>query len=247
MDDKESDGEKGEEGADEDTDMDDEMEELLESLEEQLKDTLEEAAKEEYDKEEQKKQDRAIREFAREVKYSEVHGHIKTQVIRDFNVDKDVIDKYEKQFESIKGLSRSLVKQVRDIIRYNEDVKTTGLLNGKINKSQLYRMDKHFFYKRQEKSDEADLAIVLLIDESGSMYRDNRSTHARQAAMLLYEMCSAINIPFAVIGYDAPFYEDIVRHRHYVDFDSRDKREKYKLHTSAPYGYQRWFFHQICR
>lgn len=208
---------------------DEKLKELLDSLEKQLEDVLEEAAKEEYDQEVQREQERKIKEFAKEVKFSAIHSHIQTRVIRNFKIDEYMINKYNQEFESIKGLCRNLTKRVRDIIRYNEDVKITGQISGKINKSQLYRLDKLFFYKIKGKSDEADLAILLLIDESGSMMREDRYRAARKAAMLLYEMCYAINIPFAVIGYDAEHKGNTVNHRHYIDFDSRDKREKYKL------------------
>ena len=156
------------------------MDEILDSLEEQLETAFDEAAKEEYDKEEQKEHDRRIREFARTVKFSDLHRHIYPITIRDFDVDESLIYRYNETFEPIKGLARSLTKKMRDIIRYNEDVKTTGLISGKINRNQLYRMDKLVFYKRQEKSDEADLAIVLLVDESGSMGFRGRYLHANK-------------------------------------------------------------------
>ena len=218
--------EKGEED-----EADSEMEELLDELEKQLEDVLDEAAKEEYDKEEQKEQDRRIREFARTVKFSELHSHIRPVTRREFEINEYIINKYNRTLEPIKGLARNLIKRMKDIIRYNEDLKVTGLISGKVNKSQLYRMgvDKLIFYKQKEKSDEADLAILLLIDESGSMNCDRRSYYAQQAAILLYEVCDALKIPLAVIGFDAKSLGDEVYHRHYVDFDSRDKREKYKL------------------
>ena len=223
----------------EEEESEDGLDEILDSLEEQLETAFDEAAKEEYDKEEQKEHDRRIREFARTVKFSDLHRHIYPITIRDFDVDESLIYRYNETFEPIKGLARSLTKKMRDIIRYNEDVKTTGLISGKINRNQLYRMDKLVFYKRQEKSDEADLAIVLLVDESGSMGFRGRYLHAKQAAMLLYEVCHAIKIPLAVIGYDAHSCGDGVRHRHYVDFGSRDKREKYKLENIRYYAENR--------
>ena len=212
-------------------DEEDEMNEVLKSLEKQLEDVIEDAAKEEYDKQEQKEQDRRIREFARTVKFSELHSHIRPVTRREFEINEYIINKYNRTLEPIKGLARNLIKRMKDIIRYNEDLKVTGLISGKVNKSQLYRMgvDKLIFYKQKEKSDEADLAILLLIDESGSMNCDRRSYYAQQAAILLYEVCDALKIPLAVIGFDAKSYGDEVYHRHYVDFDSRDKREKYKL------------------
>jgi len=104
----------------------------------------------------------------------------------------------------------------------------TGLYSGRVNKSQLSRVDKRIFFQRKEKSEEADLAILMLVDQSGSM-SGSRIRYARLACMMMYEVCSALNIPFAVIGHAAVWGEDRVIHRHFVDFDSRDPNEKYKL------------------
>lgn len=208
------------------------LEEAIESLEEQLKSLEEDVAKEEYDKEEQRKLDKEIREFARSVKFADIHKGIRNHIIREFESrgpKSDPAMEYKRLLEEIKSPTRNLTRNLQNIIRYNEDVKLTGLLSGRVNKGQLYRKDKRVFYKRQEKSDEADLAVALLIDESGSMRHYERAQYAKLAAIMLYEVCDKLSIPFAAIGFDAPFNTAEVSHRHYVDFDSRSKKERYNL------------------
>lgn len=207
-----------------------ELEAVKEKLEKQLKDLESDVAREEYDKEEQRRIDSEIKAFARDVKFSDIHRGTNSVATRSFHGDEDAfIELYKRDYESIKSLSRSLTKNLQDIIRYNEDVKTTGLISGRVNRSQLYRQDKRVFYKRREKSNEADLAILLLVDESGSMSHYGRDKYARLSSMILYDVCEKLSIPFATIGFDASFKDRTVFHRHYVDFDSRNSKEKYNL------------------
>ena len=72
------------------------------------------------------------------------------------------------------------------------------------------------------------MAVAVLVDQSGSM-RGERIYNAKLACMMVTEVCQAIGIPIAVIGHYAAYQEPLVKHFHYVDFDSRDPREKYKL------------------
>lgn len=65
----EREGDEGKEESGEDV----ELEEMLKRLEEQLEEVKDEAAREEYDRQEQLERDRAIREFARNVRYSDLH------------------------------------------------------------------------------------------------------------------------------------------------------------------------------
>lgn len=221
--------------AEEDDETDkEELDEILKNLEDQLETVKTDVAKDEYDRLEQLQQDKKIREFGKNVSYSNLHRHICVESKRNFKVDDGVKQHYETMYEPIKGLTRNLSKKLLEVIKFNEDAKYTGLYTGKINKSQLYRVDKKIFYQNKSKSDEADLVIEMLVDQSGSMSGD-RIRYAKLACMMMYEVCSALNIPFAVIGHTAICKSNRVVHRHYVDFDSRDRNEKYKLANMTTY------------
>lgn len=211
-----------------------ELDEILKNLGDQLETVKTDVAKDEYDRLEQLQQDKKIREFGKNVSYSNLHRHIRVESNRDFIVDDGVKQHYETMYEPIKGLTRNLSKKLLEVIKFNEDAKYTGLYTGKINKSQLYRADKKLFYQNKSKSDEADLVVEMLVDQSGSMSGD-RIRYARLACMMMYEVCTALNIPFAVIGHAAVHRSNRVVHRHYVDFDSRDRNEKYKLASMTTY------------
>lgn len=218
---KEESNEEDEEGNEEG-----ELEEMLKRLNEQLDKVKDEIAKEEYDRQEQLKREKEIMEFARDVRYSDLHRNISVEVQVKFDIDDTIKEQYETEFLQIHNLTRNLIKNLKDIIRYNEDIKINGLYTGRVNRSQLSRIDKKIFYQRKEKAEEADLAILMLIDQSGSMSGD-RIYYARLASMMMFEVCTNLGIPFAVIGHFAGWREDRVYHRHYMDFENPN--DKYKL------------------
>jgi hypothetical protein len=219
----------GQTQSDDEDEISEETKKALKNLEEQLEDVRDDVAVEEFNKEEMQKRDQEIRDFAKTVKYSSLHNGIRVKAVRDFRASDCLMRMYQNDMDQVKSLVRSLSRQMRDIIKYNKDRKLSGLYSGKVNCSQLHRLDKKVFYQRKAKADEADLAVLVLVDESGSMYLNDRIFHARQACVVLYETCKALKIPFAVIGHWAKHKEPLVYHNHYVDFDSLDPKEKYNL------------------
>lgn len=75
-------------------------------------------------------------------------------------------------------------------------------------------------------SDKKELAVALLLDESGSMSRCDRVRAAREAAIIVYDFCKAMDIPVMIVGHTE--YDDVVLYP-YTDFDSLDKMDRYRL------------------
>ena len=80
-----------------------------------------------------------------------------------------------------------------------------------------------FDKKREEKKLE-DIAVMLLIDESGSM-KGEKEKMARDAAIIFAEALHQLQIPFYAIGFSADGEENMkfydVIHHHYVTWDSQ--------------------------
>lgn len=181
------------------------------------------------------KKDAQIIEFSKNVKYGELHKNIKTQTIRDFLINKNVKDFYNKKFEPVKNLTINLQKNLNDIFKNSMDDRVNGFYSGNINIRYLYRLDKKFFYRIKENQITNNTAILVLVDLSGSMHGE-RINYARIACMMLYEVCNALKIPYAVIGHSAVYKEDIVIHKHFIDFNSKNKDEKYNLYYMQDHG-----------
>lgn len=68
-----------------------------------------------------------------------------------------------------------------------------------------------------------NLAVALLIDESGSMSSSDRITYARSASIVLYDFCVKLGIPVIVYGHTS--YDRDVDMYAYTEFDSHDKKD----------------------
>ena len=181
------------------------------------------------------KKDAQIIEFSKNVKYSELHKNIKIQTIRNFTINESIKDFYNKEFEPVKNLTINLQKNLKDIFKNSKDDRINGFYSGKINERYLYRLDKKFFYRIKEKQIPNDTAVLVLVDLSGSMHGE-RVNYARLACMMLYEVCKELKIPYAVIGHSAVYKEDTVIHKHFIDFNSKNKDEKYNLFYMQDHG-----------
>lgn len=86
---------------------------------------------------------------------------------------------------------------------------------------------RRFWYRLSEGTAVPDLAILLLIDGSGSMDGE-RCRAARESAVILHEVLASQGIPHAIVEHRAKFDRPEVDVSILVDFDAHDD-EKYNL------------------
>ena len=140
------------------------------------------------------------------------------------------------QYNAISGQLLTISKQIqKSIARQLQDVrqgaKQTNLLFGRrLNTSALHRNDGRVFYKNKLPN-ETELAVGLLVDESGSMGCMDRATSARATAIILHDFCTALGIPVMVCGHstDYPSGKHIVDLYAYAEFEAYDKDDRYRL------------------
>lgn len=127
-----------------------------------------------------------------------------------------------------KDVVQSLVKVVKRIIKAeNLTGERRGRYYGKsLDTSKLYRPDLKIFKDRKQPKKEISLALSVLIDESGSM-SGQRCRSARNASIVLAEMCEQLNVPYEVFGHTALCGR--VYLNNYKNFDSLKKDDKYRL------------------
>ena len=123
-----------------------------------------------------------------------------------------------------KKLQGNLKKELKDM---REGGKETGLLSGrKLNTSALYRYDRKVMMKNIRPIDVPDMAVCLLVDESGSM-SGNKIDCARDTAFIVYDFCTALKIPVAIYGHTSTHnHVDIYS---YAEFNSVDGKDKYRI------------------
>jgi len=215
--------EMSEETSDEVSETEAQMEEELEKLKEEMEQELEEVEKEEEKASEQ--EEKSERPSMEDVDYTRMHDGAYINDIHRFKKNKPL---YSRLQRTIRPYSRSLIRRLQDLLEQNEDRKITGQTSGYLTQTELWRKDGKIFSTKRDKSDEADLGIVLLIDESGSMASDRRIIHAREAAVMMAEVCEALNIPLAVLGHTALGSPE-VQIRHFISFGDSIKEQKSHL------------------
>ena len=166
---------------------------------------------------------------ASRINYGNAHEGVDVRINRIREVPDEMIEQYESVCEPLLKLSKRLQKQVLQIIRdQRAGGRETGLLMGhRILTRSLFHEDGHIFYKNRLPQDKAELAVALLVDESGSMSSCDRITIARAASIVLYDFCKSLGIPVLVQGHSSGGTNvDIYS---YAEFDAKDKNDCYRM------------------
>lgn len=133
---------------------------------------------------------------------------------------------YEIASRNLSGISKRLQKRVEQVLEdQNEGGTCKNLLKGnKINPAASASSNGKIF-KRNILPETKDIAISLLIDESGSMC-GKRIQKALEMAIIIEDFCSGLNIPLSVVGHSDSGKVII---RNYIRFEDVDKNRKYNL------------------
>ena len=186
---------------------------------------------------------RELNDVAQNISYGNIHEGVNVHVNRIASVDEELVD----QFNYISGplinisrqLQKSLIKQLKENRRGG---KQTGLVMGRrLDAHALCRNDGKVFYKNNLPNEIPELAVGLLLDESGSMCSCDRCTYARAAAIILYDFCQSLDIPVMVYGHSTDYHGhgESVELFSYAEFDGFDNDDKYRLMDISARGSNR--------
>jgi len=172
-----------------------------------------------------------LNDFAKNISYGDAHKGVKVRVNRISDVDDELVEQYDyisKPLLTIsKQLQRSIEKQLKESQR---GAKQTNLLMGRrLDAHSLHRNDGKVFYKNNLPN-KIELAVGLLVDESGSMWGD-RASYARAAALILYDFCDSLGIPVTVYGHSTNWRDSQLNVElfSYAEFDSIDNLDRYRI------------------
>ena len=169
-----------------------------------------------------------LNEAAQGISYGNVHKGVSIRINRMASVSEDMVSQYKSVSGSLLTISRqlqkSLTQQLHDRRRGG---KQTGLMMGRrLDAHALCRNDGKVFYKNALPSETPELAVALLLDESGSMWGE-RSDYARAAGIILQDFCTSLGIPVIVYGHSTE--GSTVMLYSYAEFDSIDGDDRYRL------------------
>lgn len=134
-------------------------------------------------------------------------------------------------------LYRRVEKTVDDMVRVikrtlNEEnlegVRRNRYWGKELTKNRLYRPDLKVWQDRKKPKKVIDMALSLLIDESGSMY-GNRISNAQLTAIMFQAAAEQLSIPIEIYGHTGSSHRNECQMYNYCNFDCIDSSDKYRL------------------
>lgn len=193
----------------------------------------------------EKERTNELNAMAQNISYGDIHKGVNMRVNRIADVDYELYEQYNQAAAPLikisKQLQRSIIKQLQDQRRGG---KMTNLLMGRrMDVHALCRNDGKVFYKNVLPNETPELAVGLLLDESGSMGWHDRATYARASAVILYDFCVSLGIPIMVYGHSTGYDEksevDTVELYSYAEFEGFDDDDRYRFMDISDRGSNR--------
>ena len=184
-----------------------------------------------------------LNDVAQNISYGNIHAGVNIRVNRIASVDEDLMEQYDAISAPLLSISRQLQKSLLKQLKENRrGGKQTGLIMGRrLDAHALCRNDGKVFYKNSLPNEIPELAVGLLLDESGSMCSCDRSSYARASAIILYDFCQSLDIPVMVYGHSTGYSSagNTVELYSYAEFDGYDHDDKYRMMDIAARGSNR--------
>ncbi len=153
-------------------------------------------------------------------------GRIKTNRIQ---VREGHIDIYRNVYEEVSDTSRHLAKKLSNLLKDREtESSDSGYLMGqRFNARDVVHNDGKYFSRISTPDGKLRVCFGILVDESGSMY-GHKSEDARRATILLEDTLRNLDVPFCICGHTTTGNDDVLINS-YVDFDTNDGKDRYRL------------------
>ena len=163
------------------------------------------------------------------INYGNAHKGTHVTINRMRDPDMRLADSYTKVSPPLLLLSKRVQSKLTDLLKdKREGGKQTKLLMGRrINSRAFAQDDGKYFYNNRLPEEKMNLAVALLVDESGSMSGSDRITYARAASIVMYDFCRKLDIPVIVYGHTS--YGEDVDMFAYAEFDAIDNKDAYRM------------------
>lgn len=173
-----------------------------------------------------------LNDYAKALDYRPGNERISVYVERKEQITPQLKDKYEKVSGELIDISKRLQKNVKEkILLARRGGKCPNQYFGrKLDSKSLIRKDGRYFYRNILPDDDKEIAIGILVDESGSMREKDRQKWARNTAIILYDFCKQLGFPVCIYGHSADHRgPGTVGIYSYVEFDTIDNMDQYRL------------------
>ena len=140
-----------------------------------------------------------------------------------------IINSYNQSYRQIANTSKRIRKNLEDALRELElGGRSRRLAFGPdFEVSDSYRPDGRFFSKKKLPDNIPEMAVAVLVDQSGSMLGP-RAEAAKTMAILIDDFCRGLDIPVLVAGHHV-LVRGKCNYNIYTDFDRVGDKSKYNL------------------
>lgn len=204
----------------------------ISEVSEKLPEILNQAAERAVIQEEEQKLSQDLKKQAKEAHFNDIHKDVILQIRREAQIPDDREEEYRLLEPEIRKASRALEKTVAELLNSREGGRLSGLYMGKrLDKNGLFRQDGRVFEKRVAPDNGKSAAFAVLVDNSGSMWWDDRIGISRLTSLVLYDFCRRLSIPIMVYGHATHEMgnREFVDIRAYADFDSSDGMDHLRI------------------
>lgn len=181
----------------------------------------------------------AINALAQTISYGDIHSGCSFNVHRIVEVSDEMVDAYRTVAPDLLHISKLLRRSIEQLLQDKQKGgKLTNLMMGRrLQANALHRKDGRPFYKTTLPNDRPEMAVALLLDESGSMCSSHRATYARASAIILHDFCRSLKIPVMVYGHSTggggvDLYS-------YAEFDAIDRDDSFRMMDISSRGSNR--------
>ena len=153
-------------------------------------------------------------------------GQITTNRIR---VNTGHMAVYNDVYAEVSSTSKHLAKKLSNLLKDKEvESSDSGYLMGqRFNARDVVHNDGKYFSRISIPDGRLRVCFGILVDESGSMYGE-KTKDARRATILLEDTLRSLEVPFCICGHTTTSYDDVLINC-YVDFDTNDGKDRYRL------------------
>ena len=149
--------------------------------------------------------------------------------------DKSFKDKYETIYKKFKSRIDSYAGKFLELLKASRTIKEGGYQFGSgIISSKFGDAKKRYWYRNQLDIDTPNLAVLILIDGSGSMSGDKQEK-AMESALILHEVLKRQDIPHSIIEHNAPGATTKINVNILLDFFAREDAKLNILRVDANY------------
>lgn len=161
------------------------------------------------------------------VNQNSTHRNVPVTVKRNLEVNDGDIQAANEIMEKVRPYSKRLQQKMLEALRdlQQGDVQKHKYFGTVLNTDEAFRPDRRFWSNVKAPQDVPNMAVSVLIDQSGSM-SGARINAAREAAILLYDFCDGLNIPVSVAGHCTG---QGVIYSLFADYDKANGKDLYRI------------------